>query len=107
MADPITITDDNFETEVLNSKVPVMVDFWAAWCGPCRMIAPSVKEIANEYSAKFKVAKMDVDENPITPGQYGIMGIPTLLLFKGGEVVERITGAAPKQQILAKFLPHI
>ena len=101
------VTDDSFALEVLESEKPVLVDFWADWCGPCRMIAPSVKAIADEYEDKLRVAKMDVDENPMTPGRYAIVGIPTVMLFKGGEVVERITGALPKDRIVAKILPHL
>lgn len=101
------VTDDTFENEVLQSDKPVLVDFWADWCGPCRMIAPSVKAIASEYETQLRVAKMDVDDNPATPGRYAIVGIPTVMLFKGGEVVERITGALPKDRIVAKILPHL
>ena len=107
MADPVIISDDVFESEVLNSDKPVLVDFWAEWCGPCHMIAPHVKEIANEQGEVLKVAKLDIDENPITPGRYGIMSIPTLMLFKNGEVVARITGAMPKNRLLAQILPHL
>ena len=107
MADPLTISDDVFEDEVLNSDTPVLVDFWAEWCGPCHMIAPSVKEIANEQSDSLKVTKLDIDENPVTPGRYGIMSIPTLMLFKDGEAVARIIGAMPKDRILAQILPHL
>lgn len=107
MATPLEITDATFQAEVLDSDKPVLVDFWADWCGPCRMIAPSVKAIAEEYDATLKVGKVDVDENPAVPGRYGIVGIPTLMLFKGGEVVERITGALPKDRIVAQILPHI
>ncbi|MBK8984536.1 MAG: thioredoxin [Chloroflexi bacterium] len=107
MAEPINVTDSAFQAEVLESDKPVLVDFWAEWCGPCRMIAPSVKEIAAEYDGVLKVAKMDVDDNPMTPGRYGISGIPTLMVFKGGEVVARIVGAMPKDRLVAQILPHI
>lgn len=107
MAKPLAITDDTFQSEVLDSVGPVLVDFWADWCGPCRMIAPSVEQIAADYEGKIKVGKVDVDDNPAIPGRYGIVGIPTLMLFKNGEVVERITGALPKDAILAKVLPHV
>ena len=107
MAKPLAITDDTFQSEVLDSDQPVLVDFWADWCGPCRMIAPSVEQIAADYDGKIKVGKVDVDDNPAIPGRYGIVGIPTLMLFKNGEVVERITGALPKDAILAKVLPHV
>ncbi|MFQ5437020.1 MAG: thioredoxin [Anaerolineae bacterium] len=107
MAKPLAVTDADFQNEILNSEKPALVDFWADWCGPCRMIAPSVAAIAEEYGDVLKVAKVDVDENPAVPGRYGIVGIPTLMLFKGGQVVERITGALPKERILAQILPHI
>lgn len=107
MTKPLAITDDTFQNEVLDAEQPVLVDFWADWCGPCRMIAPSVEQIAADYDGTLKVGKVDVDDNPAIPGRYGIVGIPTLMLFKGGEVVERITGALPKDAILAKVLPHV
>ena len=107
MAKPVEVTDASFQADVLDSDKPVLVDFWADWCGPCRMIAPSVKEMAEEYEDVLKVAKVDVDENPAVPGRYGIIGIPTLMLFKDGKVVERITGALPKDRIVAQVLPHL
>ncbi|MFZ1699951.1 MAG: thioredoxin [Pyrinomonadaceae bacterium] len=93
------ITDTNFETDVIGSDKPVLVDFWAEWCGPCRMIAPTVEAIAEEYSGKASVYKMNVDENLNIPQQYGIRGIPTLILFKGGQEQERIVGAVTREAI--------
>jgi thioredoxin 1 len=107
MAKPFEVTDDVFQAEVLDSELPVLVDFWAEWCGPCRVIAPHVAAIADEYEGQLSVAKLDVDENPTIPGRYGIIGIPTLMLFKGGEVVARITGAMPKDRIVAALMPHL
>jgi thioredoxin 1 len=107
MAKPFEVSDETFQTEVIESEIPVLVDFWADWCGPCRMIAPSVSEMAEEYEGVLRVAKLDVDENPAVPGRYGIVGIPTLMLFKDGKVVERITGALPKERIVAQVLPHV
>lgn len=107
MSEPFVVTDDEFQAEVLDSDKPVLVDFWAEWCGPCHMIAPHVKEIAGEYEESLRVAKLDVDENPTIPGRYGIIGIPTLMLFKDGEVVARITGALPKDRIVAQIMPHL
>lgn len=107
MAKPIEITDETFQSEVLDSDKPVLIDFWADWCGPCRMIAPSVKELAEEYDGIMKVGKIDVDDNPAVPGRYGVVGIPTLMLFKGGKVVERVTGALPKNRIEAQIKPHL
>jgi len=97
----VEITDSTFEQEVLQSEVPVLVDFWAPWCGPCRAIAPVVDELANEYAEKLKVAKCNVDDNPKTPSRYGIRAIPTLIIFKGGNVSEQITGAVATSQIAA------
>lgn len=100
---PITITDNNFETEVLKSENPVLIDFWAAWCGPCRIIAPIVEELASEYSGKAKIGKLDVDDNQQTAIKYGVRSIPTLLIFKDGELKETIIGAVPKGQIVQKL----
>ena len=100
---PITFTDDNFETEVLKSDKPVLVDFWAVWCGPCKMIAPIVEELAGEYEGKAKVGKLDVDNNQESAIKYGVRSIPTVLIFKGGKVVDTIIGAVPKVQIKQKI----
>ena len=103
MSDELEFNDDSFEAEVLQSDVPVLVDFWAPWCGPCKMIAPIVKEIAGEYGDKLKVGKVNTDDNQQTATKYGIMSIPTLMIFKGGEVSERIIGAQSKQFIIEKI----
>ncbi|GAB4354216.1 MAG: thioredoxin TrxA [Gammaproteobacteria bacterium] len=97
----IHVTDDSFETEVLGSDTPVLVDFWADWCGPCKMIAPILDEISEEYDGRIKVAKLNIDENPNTPPKYGIRGIPTLMLFKGGNVEATKVGAVSKSQLTA------
>ncbi len=97
--DVVTLQDATFDKEVLKSDVPVLVDFWAVWCGPCKAIAPAVDELAKQYKGKVKVAKMDVDEHQQVPQQYGIRSIPTLLLFKGGRVVDTIVGAVPKSKL--------
>jgi thioredoxin 1 len=99
MSEPIHVSDADFEAEILKSDIPAMVDFWAAWCGPCRAIAPVVEELAREYAGKVKVGKMNVDENAKTPTKYGIRAIPTLIIFKSGQVVEQITGAVSRSII--------
>ncbi len=95
----INVTDADFEEKVLKSDKPVLVDFWAAWCGPCRMMAPVVDEVAEAYAGKVVVAKMNVDDNPQTPARYGVRGIPNLKLFRGGQVVDEIVGAVPRQKL--------
>jgi len=103
----VIVNDDNFETEVLNSDLPVLVDFWAPWCGPCRLVSPIVEEIGKEYEGKLKVCTVNVDEAPNAAAKYGIMSIPTLSIFKSGEVADGIVGAVPKAAILEKLKPHI
>lgn len=107
MTDLLQVTDSTFESEVLQADKPTLVDFWAEWCGPCRMVAPVVQEIAEELGEKMRVAKMDVDSNRETPMQYGIQGIPTLILFKDGEEAARIVGFRPKGAVMENLLPHL
>lgn len=95
-----TVSDATFDSEVLKSSVPVLIDFWAPWCGPCKAIAPIVDELAGEYAGKLKIVKMNVDENPRTPAQYGVRGIPNLILFKDGTVQQQIVGAVPKATLV-------
>ncbi|MCU7918013.1 MAG: thioredoxin TrxA [Candidatus Thiodiazotropha sp. (ex Dulcina madagascariensis)] len=97
----VHVTDDSFESEVLQSSQPVLIDYWAEWCGPCKMIAPVLDDIANEYDGKLKVVKLNIDENPNTPPRFGIRGIPTLMLFKNGEVEATKVGAVSKSQLVA------
>lgn len=107
MASPTVVTDETFETQVLKSSQPTLVDFWAIWCGPCKMVAPVVDELARENDGRLKVMKLDVDENQNTAMQYGVMSIPTLILFKNGQPVERIVGFKPKAALAKKILPHL
>ncbi|OGU53129.1 MAG: thioredoxin [Ignavibacteria bacterium GWC2_35_8] len=100
---PVTITDANFESEIIKSNIPVLIDFWAAWCGPCKVIAPIVEDLAKEYDGKVKVGKVDVDDNQQTAIKYGIRSIPTLLIMKNGKVNNTIVGAVPKAQIVQKL----
>jgi len=99
MAKPLNVTDSTFQAEVINADVPVLVDFWASWCAPCKMIAPIVEELAVEFQGRAKVVKIDIDANPVSPGQFGVMSIPTLLVFRGGKPEKRIVGYRPKSSI--------
>ena len=103
MSEPIALTDDNFSDEVLSAELPVLVDFWATWCGPCRMVAPIVEELSSEYEGKAKVCKLDVDTAQKTAAEFGIRSIPTLLIFIEGKVADQLIGAVPKQQITEKL----
>ena len=107
MAKPIKVTDSTFEQNVINAEQPVLVDFWAEWCGPCKMIAPVLDEIANELDGKLTIGKLDIDENGDTAMAFGVMSIPTLLLFKGGEPVERIVGFQQKAQLMKRLQAHL
>lgn len=103
----IRVNDENFKKEVLESKVPVLVDFWAEWCMPCRMVAPVVEEIAKEYQGKLKVCKLNVDEARNTASDYGIMSIPTIAIFKNGKVINKVVGALPKAELEKAIKPHL
>jgi thioredoxin 1 len=107
MSKPFPVTDATFIEKVLNASTPVIVDFWAEWCSPCKLIAPVLEELARDFDGQVQIAKLDVDHNPLTPGQYGIMGIPTLIIFKNGLPAERIVGYMPKDRLLQRILPHI
>ncbi len=96
----VQVGDDNFEAEVLRSNIPVLIDFWAPWCGPCKSIAPVIEELAQDYEGRLKVAKLNVDENPVTPSRYAVRGIPNLLILKGGAVKEQLIGAVPKSRLV-------
>ena len=100
---PFTFTDGNIETEALKSETPVVVDFWATWCGPCKMIAPIIEELSNEYDGKVKIGKLDVDENQQVAIKYGVRSIPTVLFFKGGNVIDTVIGAVPKSVFVEKI----
>jgi len=107
MSKPQVVSDQNFETVVIKSDTPVLVDFWAAWCGPCRMVAPVLEEIATEQGEKVKIAKLDVDANPITAGRFGVRSIPTMILFKNGREAQRVVGYMPKEKLLQQIQPHL
>lgn len=106
MADIVQVSQDSFQSDVLEAQTPVLVDFTAVWCGPCRMLDPVVKQLAQEWDSQVKVVKLDVDHNPELAMQYQVMGVPTLMLFKGGQAVERVTGYQPKDRLEKKFKPH-
>jgi len=107
MGKPQIVTDQSFEQDVLKSDTPVLVDFWATWCGPCRMVAPVLEDVANEQGDKIRIAKLDVDANPITAGRFGVRAIPTMIVFKNGREADRIVGFHPKPQLMQKLMPHL
>ena len=104
---PTPVSDSSFDAVVLRASEPVLVDFWAEWCGPCKMIAPFLDELATEMAGRVTVAKVNIDENPQTPRKYGVRGIPTMILFKDGQMVERIVGFMPKPQLMKRLEPHL
>ncbi len=107
MSHPVAVSDASFTTEVVESNKPVLVDFWAEWCGPCKMIAPVLEEIADQYADSLKVTKLDVDQNEKTMMKFGVQSIPTLILFKDGKPVERLVGYMPKERLLGRIKPHL
>ena len=107
MAQPLHVTDRTFDAEVLTSEIPVLTDYWAEWCSPCKTIAPILEEIAEEYDGELKIAKLDVDENGETARHYGVKSIPTLILFRNGQLVESLVGAMSKEQLLSRIRPHL
>jgi thioredoxin 1 len=107
MAKPVHVTDSTFDAEVFKSDVPVLTDFWAEWCGPCKMIAPILEEIAEEFDGQIKIAKVDVDAHNQMAMQFGVQSIPTMILFKNGQPVERLVGAMPKERLLSRIEPHL
>lgn len=107
MSNTVAVTDSTFQAEVLESDLPVLVDLWAAWCGPCRAVAPILEEIADSYAGKLKIAKLDVDSNHDTAIKYGVQSIPTMLLFKDGQLLTRLVGSRPKDALLKQLLPHL
>ena len=107
MGNAVAVTDQSFDQEVLQSPVPVLVDFWAAWCGPCKAIAPTIDQLSVEYAGKLKVVKVDVDANMEVSNRFGVLSIPTLLVFKDGQIVEKMIGALPKPALLARIQPHL
>jgi thioredoxin 1 len=106
-AHPVAVSDNSFQSEVIDASRPVLVDFWAEWCGPCKMIAPILEDVAGEYAEQLKIVKLDVDANPKSAAKFGVQSIPTLILFNNGEPVERLVGYMPKERLLSKVRPHI